>query len=129
MDADEVLSPELAKEVHDIFERNDLDLDGFRLPFLNNYCGKWIKHGRWFPEDHFRLFDKSKVFWNQDAVHEGLERFDDKPIKSKKLNGYVHHYTMSNLSEHIQKMDRYSTLAAQKMFLKGKEREFCQGIF
>ena len=47
LDADEVLSPELAKEVHDIFERNDLDLDdlGFRFSIIIAVSGSSMDGG------------------------------------------------------------------------------------
>jgi (heptosyl)LPS beta-1,4-glucosyltransferase len=39
----------------------------------------------------------------------------------KKLNGDILHYSFRSLSEHIDKMNRFSTLAAQTLFARGKK--------
>ena len=120
IDADEALSPELATNIQAVLQ-NPTEV-AFDLPFMTNYCGQWIKHGRWFPEFHIRLFHRHKVKWNTDDVHEGLML--PPGGKVTRLKGFVHHYTIDSIQSHIQKVNHYSSLAADKMFKKGRKASF-----
>lgn len=54
LDADEVLSKELIKAIHQI--NAPLPKTAFRFKRLNNYCGQWIRHGAWYPDRKIRLW-------------------------------------------------------------------------
>ena len=57
LDADEVLTPELAAEILAI--KADFAAAGYTLPRLTNYCGHWVRHGGWYPDRKLRLYDRS----------------------------------------------------------------------
>ncbi len=118
LDADEEITSELAKEI--IKASKQKDFDAYYIPRLTQYCGKWIKHGGWYPEKHIRLFRKSKAEWNSDEVHEDLIVSG----KTGSLKKNMLHYSMNTVEEHLEKVEKYSTLAAQKMKRKGKKPGF-----
>jgi len=118
VDDDEVVSDELAQSIQEVFD-NKPDFDALDLPFRTVFCGKLIRFGGWNPERHVRIFDKQKISWNTDAVHEGLTL---RPVhRIKKLKGCVYHYTVDTLPQFYAKTDRYSTLFAEKAAKMGKK--------
>lgn len=121
VDDDEVISPELAKNIQVAFA-SLADYDAFDLPFRTVFCGKLIRFGGWNPESHVRIFNKTKIQWNTDAVHEGLTLRSEHRIK--KLEGYVYHYTVDTPAQFVSKTDRYSTLFAEKGIKLGKKATF-----
>ncbi|MCU0341774.1 MAG: glycosyltransferase family 2 protein [Spirosomaceae bacterium] len=86
IDDDEVISPELAASIREAIETTPA-FDAFDLPFRTVFCGQMIRFGGWNPESHVRLFDRTKIQWNTDAVHEGLTLKPQHRIC--KLSGYV----------------------------------------
>ncbi len=56
LDTDEIMTEELVREIGQL----TLDVNVvYRIPFINSYCGKLIRFGRWRNERHVRLFNKS----------------------------------------------------------------------
>ncbi len=72
LDADEFLSPELIAAIAEQ-KAKGFPFDGYTMNRLNNYCGKWIRHGSWYPDKKLRLVGREKGGWNLDLVHESLE--------------------------------------------------------
>ncbi|HXA01114.1 MAG TPA: glycosyltransferase family 2 protein [Cytophagaceae bacterium] len=120
IDADEELSEELILEIKKEFDNPRADC--YDLFFRTNFCGQWLSYGHWNPESHIRIFKKSIVHWNTDAVHEGL--VIAKNLNIKKLKGKVNHYTIRNLEHYRQKNDYYINLAAQNMKRANKKAGF-----
>jgi glycosyltransferase involved in cell wall biosynthesis len=126
IDDDEVISDELAVSINAAFVVEPV-FDAFDLPFRTVFCGQRIRFGGWNPESHVRLFDKTKIEWNTDAVHEGLTVRPEHRIQ--KLSGYVYHYTVDSVEQFYAKTDRYSTLFAQKGASFGKKAPFYKIYF
>jgi len=121
IDADEAISKNLAKAIKETLKHPKQD--AYALPFMSNYCGRFIKHGKWYPEKHVRLFNKQKVTWNTDDVHEAL-KFEKGASIGKIKTGHVFHYTIKSVAQHFEKAKMYSSLGAEKMHLKGKKATF-----
>lgn len=115
LDADERVSERLTKEIKEILDK-DLGVDGYYIPRKSYFLGRWIRYGGWYPDYSIRLFRKDKGRFEQREVHESV-RING---KTAKLKNHLEHYTYRNLSEYIQRMDRYSTLAAMEMVGEGR---------
>lgn len=115
LDADEVLSDEVQSEILSL--KNQLS-GVYQINRLTHYCGQWIYYSGWFPDRHPRLFPKDQAFWSEDLVHEKLIYNQDLPLTN--LNGVVYHYSVNTLSDHFNKIDSYTTLAAAQMMHKKK---------
>jgi glycosyltransferase involved in cell wall biosynthesis len=116
LDADEALSEELIQSI--LMVKANWQYDAYELTRLNNYCGKWIKHGGWYPDRKIRLFDRRKGGWEGQLVHERLVLNQSHSIGF--LEGKLLHYSYYSISEHITQMNKYSELGAQELFKKGK---------
>lgn len=110
LDADESLSEALEAEIWQI-KKSGPRFDGYTVPRLAQYLGRWILHSGWHPDRKVRLFDRRKAKWVGDFVHESVTVAGSVGhLKSNLL-----HFTCNSLSEHLRSMDRYTTLAAQEI--------------
>jgi glycosyltransferase involved in cell wall biosynthesis len=110
LDADEALSEALEGEIWAI-KKNGPRFDGYTMPRLAQYCGRWILHSGWHPDRKLRLYHRERAEWVGEYVHESVRvrgRVGD-------LRYNILHFTCSSLSEHLKSMDRYTTLAAQEL--------------
>ena len=117
LDADEFLSEGLHESIR-LEKEAGFPYEGYTMNRLNNYCGKWIRHGSWYPDKKLRLIHREKGVWNLDLVHESLELQEGSRVHH--LTGDLLHYTYSNFDEHVEKNIRYSWLSAQLLYKKGK---------
>ena len=119
LDADEVLTPELAAELREIKERGPGNAIGFRMPRLACYRGRWIRHSGWYPDLKLRLYDRRRARFVGDYVHESVQT--EGPVGT--LRGDLLHFTCDSLAEHFHTVDRYTTLAAQEAFAQSRSRK------
>jgi glycosyltransferase involved in cell wall biosynthesis len=112
LDADERVSDELAREIETLKTGGEHQADGFEMPRLTFYLGRWIKHSGWYPDYKLRLYNRNRARWRGEFVHEAL----DVDGEVKRLSSNILHYTVRDASEHHLRMDRYTTLAAQQAF-------------
>ena len=110
LDADEALSEALEAELWQI-KKNGPEFDGYTMPRLAQYLGRWILHSGWHPDRKVRLFDRRKAKWVGNYVHESV--IVEGRIGHLKEN--LLHFTCDSLSEHLKTMDRYTTLAAEQI--------------
>lgn len=124
IDADEALSEALEAEIWQI-KKTGPRYDGYTMPRLAQYLGRWILHSGWYPDRKVRLFDRRKARWRGAYVHESVH-----------VNGSVGHlqanllhFTCSSLSEHLKSMDRYTTLAAEQLIAERRRIGWARMVF
>lgn len=110
LDADEVITVALALEILETV-RNPLSLDGYWIPRRAWFLGKRIEHGRWGNDKVVRLYRRGKGRFSEDIVHEKI-LIDG---KVGELKHAMDHHTDPSFPRYLAKIDRYSTLAAQKI--------------
>ena len=104
LDADEVLSPELADEIL----ARDLDAAVvYALPFHNFFCGRWIRGCGWHPQWKTRLFHRRRARFSDDRVHESVRH---EGLEIVRLTHPVHHYTADSVADLQDKERLYSAL-------------------
>jgi glycosyltransferase involved in cell wall biosynthesis len=116
VDADERVTPQLARDI-----RNRLKVDGgrfagyemARLAFILN---RPLRHGGWYPGYVIRLFKREAGRFSVLAVHEGVVLEGSQ----SRLKGDLLHDTDPTLDHYLEKMNRYTTLAADELCKKGK---------
>ena len=120
LDADESVSEALEAEIWQI-KKIGPQFDGYTMPRLAQYLGRWILHSGWYPDRKVRLFDRRKAVWVGEFVHESVE------VKGMvgHLESNLLHFTCESLSEHLRTLDRYTTLAAQE--IAARERSVSLG--
>ncbi len=122
IDADEALSEELIISIKNL-KGNDFSNNAFEMHRLNNYCGKWIKHGGWYPDTKLRLWKNKTALW-QGEIHETLIFESSTPVKL--LYGNLLHYSYYTIEEHVLQSNKFSNLSAKMLFEKGKKTSIIQ---
>jgi glycosyltransferase involved in cell wall biosynthesis len=121
MDADEWLSEELVKSILEEKEK-DFPYDGYTMNRFNFYCGQWIKHGTYYPDRKLRLLDLKKGEWGGQNPHDKIMMIEGARIQ--KLKGDLLHYTYQSYGQHIQQMEKFSSIAAKALFDKNKKPSY-----
>ena len=117
LDADEWVSDLLQKEI--ISAMHAERKIGYVIPFQMVCFGKIIKHGGW-NSAHLRLFKKS------------CGKFDETPIHEKviigghvgRLSFPIKHESYRDLHEMLEKLNRYTTSAAERRVQEGRIEGF-----
>lgn len=117
LDADEALDEELIASI--LAAKNNFTADAYTMHRATNYCGKFIRRGTWYPDTKIRLFKKHAAKWGGANPHEKIELPESATVAH--LRGDILHYSFPTLESHIQKNNRYSTLAAKTMYTRGKK--------
>ena len=125
LDADEVLTQELIDSIKGIISTSDST--AYEFSRMTNFCGKWIKHGGWYPDTKIRIWEKSKGKWVGEGVHETLQLDDTTNII--KLKGDLLHYSIDSISQHIDQIQKFTTLAAEDLHSKGKTTTIATILF
>ena len=115
IDADEELTAGLSDEIIK-FKNNLPSYSAYSIPRKAFFLGKWIKYSGWYPGRVTRLFDKNEVKFSESDVHEHLV------VKGEtgKLQNDINHYTDPDIHHYFVKYNRYTSLAAEELFKKGK---------
>ena len=124
LDADEALSDELLQSIRELKEKWEKDC--YYINRLTNYCGKWIRHGGWYPDRKLRLFTKEKAKWGGENPHDILLPLNN--ASAGKLKGDLLHYSFYSISEHVTQINKFTDIAAKGAFNSGKKVSVLQII-
>ncbi len=115
IDADERVTPELGAEIRELMRRGPSAL-GYRIPRVSHYLGRWIRSTDWYPDFHLRLYDRRVARWSVRTVHESVKLNGS----SERLRCELLHYPYRDISEHLTKIDRYTSLIAEQWLAEGR---------
>lgn len=116
LDSDEEMSPELAEEIREALRSDGGRWAGYLVPRMTYYLGRWIRHGGWYPDYKLRIHDRTRGRW------------EGRPLDPKvrvqgavrKLKNVVLHYSFRDLTDHMERMNRYSGLFAEGLLQEGR---------
>jgi glycosyltransferase involved in cell wall biosynthesis len=117
LDADEAVSDEMKKSILEV--KDNPQYDGYIFNRFQNYCGKWLKHSRSYPDRQLRLFNRTKGRWEGPNPHDKFRLSHG--CSAKRLRGDLLHWNFASIEEHIDKMNKFSTIAAKEYFKAGKK--------
>ena len=98
----------------------EIPADGFLIKRKTSYLGRWITHSGWYPDRKLRLFKKDKSRWHG-RIHERLELDGT----TRHMDGDILHYTYRNITDHINRLNRYSQMQAKDIVDKKKKCFTC----
>ncbi len=106
LDADEVISAELRQEIERLLADGSQakEIAAFSFPRLSWYCGRWIRHGDWYPDRQTRLWRRGRATWG------GVDPHDKLIVEGKvvKLQGHLKHYTTQTINQQVAKTVSYA---------------------
>lgn len=116
LDADEVVTPELKKEITSIIKKDlsDVQESAFWIPRKNYFLGTFLKKGGQYPDPTIRFYKNGQAHLPCKDVHEQAE-----------VNGEVgwlkndlEHYADTSFSLYLLRANRYTTLLAEELKTK-----------
>jgi len=120
IDADERVSPELAREIEALRAGGFAGAAGYEVPRVSRYLGRWIRHGTWYPDWKLRLFDRRRGGWGGRNPHDRVSV--EGPVR--RLAGELRHDPYRSLEDHLATIDRYTTITAEAMRAEGRRARF-----
>ena len=118
LDADEEVSPELAREIQALLA-GEPEFSAWRVSRLNHFLGRPLRHGGYWPDPKLRLFRRGTARFADQPVHETIQA--DGP--DGWLRGHLIHHCYPTLDDYIEHMNRYSSLAAQALVESDRVRD------
>ena len=118
IDADEALSGALTQSIQSV-KNQPIGNKAFSMNRLMNYCGKWIRHGGWYPDVKVRIFRRGQAQWTGKKVHETLALAE--PTEIVHLDGDRLHYSFYTVEEHRRQNEKFALLSAEDMVEAGKK--------
>ena len=122
LDADEVVSPELREEILRLFARpgGAEPCAAYSFPRCTLFCGRWIRHGDWYPDLQTRLWRHGHAEWR------GIDPHDKLCVKGpvRRLRGELLHHSMEDLDHVLLKIRDYSNYFAQYWLAQGRKPGF-----
>jgi len=126
VDSDEALSDELRNSILEAKEH--FDADAYEMNRLTNYCGKWIRHGGWYPDRKLRIFNRNKFEWGGERIHEYMVRKVENTSVAI-LKGDLLHYSYYNIAQHIAQANHFTDMTAALALEKGKSANMIKIVF
>jgi len=109
----------LAKEKGMTGEGVIATLTGYRIRRKNEFLGRWIKHGGFWPDPKLRVFRKGMAWFEDRLVHEDAKLLDG---VSGTLSNVLLHHSYPTLADYLDHMNRYSSLGAEMVVARGRAR-------
>lgn len=116
LDADERITYKLAEEIKQHIEV--CPQSAAEVKRVNVVMGKTMYHGVYRPDYCQRLFKREQVRW-ESVVHE--HALTDMPFVQLKTP--MEHLCLTDWRQYISKLDRYTTLMAEEMKMRGKKTD------
>lgn len=111
LDADEVVTPELAEEIRALLA-SEPPLAGYRVPMPTVFPGAG-KPRLWAERHNYiRLYDRRRMRFRDSLVHDTVDT-GDQPVGQ--LTGVALHYSNRSIEHVRQKLDRYTHLQAREL--------------
>ncbi|MGP8049545.1 MAG: glycosyltransferase family 2 protein [Desulfobaccales bacterium] len=109
LDADERVSPALAREIAAAVARPG-EVCGYYLARQNFFCGKWIRHGGWFPDYNLRLLKLGRGRYESRLVHEhvlldGPAGYLENPLAHDDYKGLERYFDRHNLYSSLEAVE------------------------
>ena len=102
LDADEEVSPELRAEIQKLFStpKKLAAAAAFSFPRCSFYCGRWIRHGDWYPDRQTRLWRRGAAEWG------GVDPHDKLMVRGRvcRLKSDLKHFSNESVNAHIKKI-------------------------
>ncbi len=115
LDADERVTPALRDEI-EAGRKGGFTAAGYRIPRVSFYLGRWIRGTDWYPDLQLRLFDRRRGRWQGGLVHESVTVDGE----VGQLSGTLEHRPYADISDHLRRIDAYTTLWADQEHAAGR---------
>ena len=114
LDADERLSSGAAAQLA-AFLAEPGDAQAVGLHRCSKWQGRFIRHGRWYPDRKIRLVRRGAGAWRGDDPHDRL--WVQGPVRW--IQADILHEPYRTFGEHLKTIDRYTAMSARSLSARG----------
>lgn len=125
LDPDERVTVELAAALQAAAADDDAPYDAYEFPRLNNYFGRYLKHGGAYPDYQLRLFRRGRARFRCLSVHERL----DVDGRVGRLGAPLYHETYPALADYLRKLPLYVAAGADYLERCGRRPGFAADVW
>jgi len=115
LDADEALDERLVDSILEV--KKTFSARAYSMNRSTNLCGKFLRHGLWYPDKKTRLFDRRIAKWAGLNPHDKIELMDGFVLQH--LDGDILHYAFNTMEDLAWRNNRISTIAAVSLYNTG----------
>ena len=126
LDADEALDEKLQENIL-LWKTTTPLSEGYKMDRLTNFCGKWIRHGGWYPDSKLRLWNRHKGEWTGMNPHDKFELYA--AVEPGKLGGNILHYSYYTTEQHLQQTIYFADIAAKAAHKHGLKSRWWRILF
>jgi glycosyltransferase involved in cell wall biosynthesis len=112
LDADEMITPELAEVLKKSTQDGGLDI--LSIPRKNYMFGKWIKTAGWWPGYQIRFFRKGKLSFS-DRIHSFPQTIGKVRILPAEERYAIIHFNYTDAANFIERLNRYTSIEAENL--------------
>jgi glycosyltransferase involved in cell wall biosynthesis len=128
LDADETVTPALAREIRETVGRADAG-DWYQVPVDNFVGAQLVRHGwggSFGASSVARLFRKGVKSWKSERVHPGTTFTG---VYGGRLNNAILHKVDDDIADMIQRLNRYTALRGQDLADSGEIKSLWDDLF
>ncbi|CAN1531330.1 WcaA Glycosyltransferases involved in cell wall biogenesis [Caulobacteraceae bacterium] len=119
IDADEVVTLELAASIEAAIGRPDLSPCGFETDIIEMFPGEARPHAWAFRLSPVRLYHKKVGRYSSSPVHDRVDLAKGTPVH--RLNGVIEHRSIRSLGHELIKLNAYADMQADDLDKKGRK--------
>lgn len=120
IDADEEVSPELGKEIAELF-RNGVtsEVVGYKIKIVNQFFGEKKPKKFAYYYNQLRLYNKNYAGFKNSAIHDSVVLKEENK-KIGQLRHIIHHQSFRSFRHWLEKINSYSEMQALDAWQKNK---------
>ncbi len=127
LDSDESVSPELKASIEQLFVSQEklTSYSAYRFPRCTLFCGRWLRHGDWYPDLCTRLWHQNR------AKIGGIDPHDKLEVNGRvgRLRGELLHYSILSINQQLTKIPAYSDYFVQRRMGAGRDASWIDLMF
>jgi glycosyltransferase involved in cell wall biosynthesis len=120
LDADEIVTRELRDEIRSLLQDGTPEHGVYEFPRCTFYCGRWIRHGDWYPDRVWRLWRRGVASWSGNEPHARLEF----KCTTGRLRSDLQHLSAETINHQVVKTMKYADDFVRQCAANGKQITF-----
>jgi glycosyltransferase involved in cell wall biosynthesis len=116
VDADEVITEPLAREIRSLLAAPPADVDGYEVNRVTYHLGRWIRHGDFYPDWQLRLFRRGAGEWTGVNPHGRIQLRGT----VRRLPGECEHHSYRDLADQVDRIQDFSGIQARAARAEGR---------
>ena len=119
LDADERVPERTGQLVRETLRARGHEFVAIYIPFLTQFCGKWIEHSGWWPGYTMPRVLKRGQFQFRDRIHGGVQISGPDIHLPADPELAIRHYSYRSIEHYVEKFNRYTTTESRNLVQSG----------